>query len=103
MSHAISKAVSAEVAQLSPAHAALFHSEMNRRAKSGVLGWFLALLGLHYAYLGRWGMQVIFWLTFGGFMAWWFVDLFRAPGLIKDANTGVAMEVLASVRAVKGS
>jgi len=43
-------------------------------------------LGAHYAYVNKWGMQILFWLTFGGFGIWWLIDLFRIPGMIYDFN-----------------
>ena len=51
------------------------------------------LLGAHYAYLGRWGLQIAFWLTLGGLGIWAFIDLFRIPGLVADHNWDVAEEL----------
>tara|TARA_R110002167_G_scaffold220263_2_gene424869 strand:- start:815 stop:1009 length:195 start_codon:yes stop_codon:yes gene_type:complete len=36
---------------------------------------FLFLFGTHYAYLGKWGLQFLFWFTFGGLGFWAFIDL----------------------------
>ncbi len=102
MQHTISAAVYAEVEQLDDRAAALFHAEMTRRAKSGLWGLVCALVGLHYAYLGRWGLLVVYWLTLGGLGLWWFVDLFRVGGLVRDRNTDEALAVLRDVRAVRG-
>lgn len=66
-----------------------------RRAKNlgtAYLLWFL--LGWHYAYLGRWGWQILFWLTAGGFFIWWFIDLFRLPKLIAQYNEDVATAIM---------
>ena len=52
-----------------------------------------ALLGCHYAYLGRWGLQLLFWLTLGGLGIWAFVDLFRIPGMVNDHNWDIAEEL----------
>ena len=51
------------------------------------------ILGCHYAYLGRWGMQVLFWITAGGLGVWAFIDLFRIPGLVRRYNWGVAQDL----------
>ncbi len=42
--------------------------------------------GTHYAFLGSWQMQILFWLTCGGGFIWWLTDMFRLPGLIKQNN-----------------
>ncbi|MBI3706327.1 MAG: hypothetical protein HY246_01345 [Proteobacteria bacterium] len=41
------------------------------------------LLGSHYLYFGRWLLQLVFWLTLGGLGAWWIVDLFRLPAMLR--------------------
>lgn len=46
----------------------------------------LILLGAHYAYLGKWGVQILFWLTFGGLGIWWLIDLFTLRSKVKQYN-----------------
>jgi len=48
------------------------------------LFWFL--LGAHYAYLGKWGLQILFWFTLGGLGIWALIDLFLIPGKVEDYN-----------------
>lgn len=43
-------------------------------------------LGSHYLYLGRPVVQALFWLTGGGLLVWWLVDLFRIPALVDRHN-----------------
>ena len=43
-------------------------------------------LGLHYAYFGKSGLQVLFWLTLGGMGVWALVYLFRIPGMVRRFN-----------------
>ena len=43
-------------------------------------------LGSHYLYLGRPVVQALFWLTAGGLLVWWLVDLFRIPALVDRHN-----------------
>jgi hypothetical protein len=102
MSVRISPAIVAEADALEPSARALFDAEIGRRAKSTGWGFLLALFGLHYAYLGRWGLLVAYWATMGGIGLWWFADLFRVAWLVRDANTDVAVAVLRDVRAVRG-
>lgn len=56
--------------------------------------------GTHYAFLGRWQMQVLFWLTLGGAFVWWIVDLFRLPKLVNQTNFHYQQKVLMEVNSV---
>lgn len=81
--------------KLPPEQQSAFVEAYRRRAKStgtAYLLWFC--LGWHYAYLGRWGWQVLFWLTAGGLLFWWFIDLFRIPGMVRLYNEDVATSVM---------
>lgn len=87
---------------LSPEDKLIFENAYNKKSKNtgiAYLLWFF--LGLHYAYLGQWGTQVIYWLTGGGFLIWAIIDLFRIPGLISNANRDVALKALHDVRVLK--
>lgn len=74
--------------------------EYARRRKSGLVAFICALFGVHYAYLGRWGLFLLYLVTVGGFFMWWFVDLFRVTGLVAESNRDVAVDVLRDLRAV---
>jgi hypothetical protein len=72
-----------------------FLEAYTRRTKSVLVAYLLWLfLGWHYAYLGRWGVQLLFWLTLGGLFLWWLVDLVRVPGMVARYNEDVAMAVM---------
>lgn len=72
-----------------------FLEAYTRRKKSLALAYVLWFcLGWHYAYLGKWGLQVLFWITLGGFLLWWLVDAVRLPGLITRYNEDVATAVM---------
>jgi hypothetical protein len=62
------------------------------------MAWFL--FGWHYIYLRRTGMQIAFWLTFGGLAMWWVVDAFRLPGLVQRLNEDTARELMVQHRAL---
>ena len=90
-----------ELAKLSAEKQNDFLHEFNRKAKSTGVGYiFWLLFGLHYAYLGKWGMQILFWLTGGGLLIWWFVDLFRVGGLIRDRNQDVAVDAMRNLKSI---
>lgn len=42
--------------------------------------------GSHYAYLGNWGTQILFWITFGGIGVWALIDMFRMSSLVQKHN-----------------
>jgi hypothetical protein len=46
--------------------------------------WFF--LGAHYAYLGRWGTQILYWLTLGGLGFWALIDLFSMRSKVEKHN-----------------
>jgi hypothetical protein len=57
----------------------------------------LFIFPFHYAYQDRWGLQVAFWLTAGGFLIWWAMDFFRLPGMVRRYNRQVGVRVLKMV------
>jgi hypothetical protein len=90
-----------ELAKEPPGKVREFVEEYSRKAKStGVayLLWFIG--GWHYAYLRKWGFQVLYWVTLGGLLVWVIVDLFRIPRLIGDYNKDIAMEVPRNQKAI---
>lgn len=44
------------------------------------------LFGTHYAYLGKWGLQILFWFTFGGLGIWSLIDLFTMSDKVDKHN-----------------
>ncbi len=64
-----------------------FHEAYRQQARSAPTAYALCLLvGGQYGYVGRWGLQILFWVTLGGLMVWWIVDLFRIPGMVRRYN-----------------
>jgi hypothetical protein len=90
-----------EVVKFSPEKQQEFLEEYQRKMKSKGVAYLLWLLfGLHYAYLGKWLIQLVFWITGGGFFVWWFIDLFRVSGLINERNKDEAVDVLRTIKIV---
>lgn len=68
-----------------------FFNEYEKKKKKKSIGWIAwFLIGWHYLYVGKVGLQFAFWFTLGGFFIWWFVDLFRMPSIIRSANEQIA-------------
>lgn len=104
IAHALPTMVRSELATLSAAKQQEFVEEFTRKSKSvGVAYVLWLLLGWHYAYLGKWGIQFLYWVTVGGLFVWAFIDLFRIPGLVRDFNKDVAVDVLRNQRAIAGA
>jgi len=90
-----------ELVKLSAQKQEEFIEEYKRKAKpTGIAYLFWLILGCHYLYFQKWEIQLFFWLTSGGLFIWWVVDLFRIPGLIRDYNKDVAVDVLRNLKAV---
>ncbi|MFM9944793.1 MAG: TM2 domain-containing protein [Bacteroidia bacterium] len=54
----------------------------------------------HYAFLGRWQMQGLYWLTLGGGLVWWIVDLFRLPKLVSQTNFHFQQKILRDINSI---
>jgi len=92
-----------ELVKLTPQRQEEFVEEYRRKAKSTGPAYLLwLLLGWHYAYVRKWGIQVLFWVSVGGLFVWWFIDLFRISGMIRDYNKDVAVDVLRNLKALAG-
>ena len=54
---------------------------------------YFLLFSSHYAYLGKWGLQLLYWFTLGGCFVWMFCDLFRIPGMVNRHNAMIAKQI----------
>jgi hypothetical protein len=90
-----------ELAKLSSQKQEEFLEEYERKEKSIFVGYILwLLLGWHYAYQKKWGIQILFWITGGGLFIWWLIDIFRVHGMINNYNKDKAIEVMRNLRAI---
>ncbi len=53
--------------------------------------WFF--FGCHYAYLGKWGLQILYWITLGGLGFWALFDLFHIPSKVSSHNYIIAAQI----------
>lgn len=91
-----------ELGKICPENQIQFQEIYLKRNKSLFLG-YLCLLFLpstHYAFMGRWQLQFLFWLTLGGALVWWMADLYRLPKLIKNVNSQIQQKVLMETKSV---
>lgn len=69
------------------------HYLMSKMKSTGTayLCWFF--IGCHYAYLGKWGLQILYWITIGGLGIWAFIDLFHIPTKVNNHNMKIAYQI----------
>jgi hypothetical protein len=92
-----------ELAKLPAGKQEEFVEEFKRKKKSvGIAYLLIFLLGAHYAYLGSWGLQVLYWITIAGLGIWGLIDLFRLPSVVNTYNKDVAMDIMRNLKAVSG-
>ena len=64
------------------------------RKANPTLIWLLFLfLGWSYGSLGKIGIQILYYLTIGGFGIWALIRLFTLQGAIRNYNKKIAMEL----------
>jgi len=67
---------------------------LQSQMKSEGTGLILAILfGCHYVYMGKIVIQILFWITFGGLFIWYFIDIFRVQGMIRQHNMNIAGQI----------
>ena len=71
------------------------HYLLSQLKSSGTayLCWFF--FGCHYAYLGHWGLQFLYWFTLGGLGIWCLVDLFHIPTKVNNHNMIISRRISA--------
>ncbi len=89
-----------ELSRLDPQKQEEFLEEYKRKRKSIAVAYILWLIGFHYLYLSKWGMQLLYWVTAGGLLIWAVIDLFRIPFLIENYNKDVAVDVMRNLKAI---
>lgn len=91
-----------ELAKMPPQKQEEFVEEYRRKSKSVGLAYLflIVILAMHYGYLRKWGLQIVFWLTGGGFFIWWFIDLFRLAGVVKNYNKDIATDTMRNLKAM---
>lgn len=79
------------VSRMAPDFQTAFFNEYEAKKRNlsvAYVLWFCC--GLHYVYVRQIGLQVAYWITGGGFGIWSFIDLFRMPSIVRDANEQTA-------------
>ncbi len=93
-------AVVSQLAAMPADKQALFVEEYERRKKSVGMAYFFLLIcfGAPYGYLGKWGWQIVYWITGFGAFLWFLILLFSLPSQVHDYNRDVAMDIMKDLR-----
>jgi len=65
----------------------------SRKANTGTIWLIFLFLGWSYGSLDKIGLQILYYITFGGIGIWAFIRLFTLSGAIKDYNRRIAGQV----------
>ena len=95
--------VRSELTQLSPQRQDEFLERYRARRKSRGWVWLLWLLGWHFAYLGEWGLQILYLVSFFFFFfffgfVWWIVEAFKVNERLRQWNADRAVEALRDLK-----
>lgn len=92
--------VKAALLKMSEEKQSMFVEEYKRKKKSLGLAYFFLIicLGIPYGYLGKWGLQLVYWFTGAGFFLWFFYLLFALPGMVRDYNKDVACQIVRDLK-----
>lgn len=85
---------------LTPAQQDMFVQDFKKKSKSVGVAYLCHCIffSSSYGYLHKWGMQIFYWLTFGGCLIWYFILLFLLPKKVRLYNEDVAAEVMRDIK-----
>lgn len=65
-------------------HVLRVYETRSKKTTTAYICWFL--FGIHYFYLGKPWVNILYWITGGGFTIWLIIDMFRMSGIVDKAN-----------------
>ena len=72
----------------------IFEAEYQRQSRTkGLLIVLAIIFPIQLFLLGKTGLGLIFWLTIGGFLIWWIIEIFLTSGRVDDYNARVATDI----------
>jgi hypothetical protein len=93
-----------KLSQMSSSERNTFLNEYNRRKKSVLIGYLLLIpLGWHYAYVKKWGTQILCWITLWGLLIWWLIDWFRIPFIVRRYNKDLSVKIMTEMALIYGN
>jgi len=93
-----------KLSQMSASERNAFLNEYDRRKKSVLIGYLLLIpLGWHYAYVKKWGTQILCWITLWGLLIWWLIDWFRIPFIVGRYNKDLSVKIMTEMALIYGN
>ncbi len=85
---------------LSPPQQVTFEEDYKRKRRSKALYFVIALVfPIQHFLLGRVGLGILFWITWGGFGLWWLIELLFTPfRRITEYNETIARELMRDLK-----
>ncbi len=75
-----------------------FYEAYKKKHKSPTTAVICAILGVHYIYFGKWGMFLLYCLSFAGLFFWWVYGIVTASNIAKEMNEQAAMDALKDIK-----
>ena len=69
-------------------------SAQARQKDTGLAYLFWFVFGVHYFYLNKPVINIIYWLTAGGLGIWMIIDLFRIHGMVRSRNKEIIQDAI---------
>ena len=69
-------------------------SAQARQKETGMAYLFWFVFGVHYFYLNKPVINIIYWLTAGGLGIWMIIDLVRIPGMVRSRNKELIQDAI---------
>ncbi|GEN28401.1 hypothetical protein HVA01_20470 [Halovibrio variabilis] len=89
------------LSKLPPSEQSVFEEEFLRKKRNPILMLLLAIFfPIQHFIEGRVGLGLIFWLTFGGFFVWYFIDIIIIWGRTKGYNEDLAKRSLRDMKII---
>lgn len=100
--HSYTPLVQSALSKMDEEERLTFEAELARQQKEA---WVYVLLAICFpiqlALLGKWGLQIVFWLTGGGFFVWWIIEWFLTPKRVREYNDEKATEIARTLSIVR--
>jgi TM2 domain-containing membrane protein YozV len=93
----LSPAMIMQVQQLPDHKKQMFLTQFSSTQKQISTGYLLWLISCHYFYVGKAGLNIVYWFTFGGLGVWMIIDLFRMKSIIHEANDDTAQRIVGTL------
>ena len=77
----------------------IFVEEFKKRSKnSGIMITLAILFPIQLFLLGKIGLGILYYLTFGGLGVWWILEIFLTPKRVREFNADVGTQILRDMK-----